>query len=84
MKRNRFRRILWIFGAALMAVAVAVLGAVQLHTGIDRSSYPVSNCGEDGYGNYIGGTAGEQICDTAGVTNKLDESFADNDWIENL
>ena len=60
IKQNRRRRILWISAAILLAVAIAVFAAIQIHTGIVRSRHLVSNCGEDEYGNYSGGQAGDQ------------------------
>lgn len=59
MKKKRVRRILWISGAAILTAA-AIFAAVQIHTGIVRSRHRVSNCGEDEYGNYTGGQAGDQ------------------------
>ena len=54
------RRILWIAGAALAAAGAVLFAAVQIHTAVIRSHHLVSNCGEDEYGNFSGGEAGDQ------------------------
>ncbi|HUM82232.1 MAG TPA: hypothetical protein PLN48_00435 [Lachnospiraceae bacterium] len=60
MKQNRGRRIFWISGAAALIAAAVIFAAFNIHTADVRSHHLVSNCGEDEYGNYSGGQAGDQ------------------------
>lgn len=60
MKQDRVRRILLISGVVLLIAAAVIFTVIQIHTAIVRSRHLVSNCGEDEYGNFSGGQAGDQ------------------------